>query len=202
MNKCKYWRNQTCGAEFQDGDTSCMSSATLKVGPMVTNVFHLSLELAELCGHAKLLAAGVFLFKWIPILLYPGLYCSKKKNVCLTAAITVWSVETCSDRLAVQLFRIHFSGWYCIFSAGVTILQLRTNSNEVVKINWISSPISQLYMAVSLRAAKSELQETLEFLSGVVLDRTWSELSLTVWVRKHWGCTGFSPQLCPPWDAS
>lgn len=77
----------------------------------------------------------------------------------------MWSVETCSDWFAVQLLRIHFSGWYHLFCARGAILQLQNNSNEVVKINCISSPTSWPYVAEFPSAARFELQETLEFLS-------------------------------------
>lgn len=47
--------------EFQDGDTSCKSSATLKVGPMATNQRCLYVGLVELSDLVQLLAANVFL---------------------------------------------------------------------------------------------------------------------------------------------
>lgn len=152
MSKCNCWRNQTHGAEFQEGDKNCMSSAIATVGPVVANVYLFYLALAELYGLAELLTASIFLaFRWILILLYPDLCCSK---MWLIAAIIMWSVETCSDWFSVQLFRTHLSGWCHIFCARVTILQLQNNSSEVVKINWISSPSWSLHGRVS-----SELQD-------------------------------------------
>lgn len=47
--------------EFQDGDTSCKSSVTLKVGPVATNHCSLYVELVELSDLVQLLAANVFL---------------------------------------------------------------------------------------------------------------------------------------------
>lgn len=76
----------------------------------------------------------------------------------LIAAIIVWSVETCSDKFAAQLFRTHLSGCYHIFHARVTILQLQNNSSEVVKINLVSSPSAwSLHGRISLRDARPEL---------------------------------------------
>lgn len=202
MSKCNYWRNQTRGAEFQDGDRSCVSSATLKVGPVVANVYHTYLGLTELWGLAELLAANVFLTcKWILVLLYPGLYCSKK-NVCLIAAIIVWSAETCSDWFAVQLFRIHFSGWYHILCARVTILQLWN------KFKWsCKKPIAYLLPPPGLTwQFPSELQDLnskRHLNSSLMLTLLCCPVQNTIgaasWqrgVRQCWGCTGFSPQLC------
>lgn len=84
----------------------------------------------------------------------------------------------------------------------MTILQLQNNSNEVVKSNCISSLSSWSCMAefpselqdlTSKRCLNSYLVLTLLCCPAQDMIRavSWQRV-----VRKCWGCTGFSPQLC------
>lgn len=206
MSKCNCWSNRTRGAELRDGDRSCVSSATLKVGSQWWQTC-----IAYIWGWLNCVAVQGFCLRmcfWQSNEYSYTLTCTEIKNVCLIAVVIVWSVETCSD-LQFNYLEFIFQGGTAYFVPAWLFYSCRVIQTKSWKPIAYPPPLTP---GLNTAEFPSELQGLncqrhlnpwlmLTLLRCPVPD-TIRAVSCQHGVRKCWGHPGFVHSSAPPWGTS